>query len=167
MKNSKIYHFKSSFSNNMMKIKETIKEEVGTSNLECDFQIDFEKTQIRRFYNFETHRYDFCVVLSDTHKSQNDVLICPLEFKTEYNRNGCVSLGLLPLIDYNKEIVANIFRITFINKKLFNYDDLIYSRDPFGRLNILSYKNIMQIYYNIINEIQLKSYNLIKPEFIC
>ncbi len=167
MKDAKIYRFKSSLSNNMIKIKETIKTEIGPNNLDCQNQIDFERTQIRRFYNYETHRFDFCVVLNDTHKSQSDVLICPLEAKTEYNKNGCVSLGLMPLININHEIVADIFKIKFIKKELFNFDDLIYEKNPFGKLNLMSYKNIMQIYYNIINEIQLKSYNLIKNEYIC
>ena len=167
MKDAKIYHFKSSLSNNMMKIKKTIRTEIGSNNLDCLIQIDYEKTQIRRFFNFETNNFDFCVILNDTHKSQDEVLICPLEFKDEYNKNGSISLGLLPLIDINHEIVANIFKIRFINKKLFNQDDIIFEKDRYGRLNTLSYKNIMQLYYNIINDIQLKSYKLIKNEYIC
>ncbi len=161
MKNQLIYRFTSyKSSKNYQKINKTIEESYNLNKLGNINNLEFKTNTICRYYDTKKSHYNFCIILNNSFKTCDEVLICPLSLKeNNYLNLDSVSVGILPYINLNLDFQADIKKIHFINKKYINYEDFINSKEPFGKILDIYYDKIIKSYLNLINYINSKTYN--------
>ena len=98
--------------------------------------------------------YGYCVILDDSHKYDDKVLICPLYTKNMADNKFGINLGKIYGLSDSEDYFAALSEIKFVTKKRFRIEGKpIREAKSLCNLSFVSYFRILDSYKNIIDSI--------------